>query len=124
MKKGKKTKLKEKADYYFGLFIKNRDNWACITCGKRSEPGDPHMNQGHFWSRTHMNTHFDERNVNAQCFGCNVVKKGCGAMYAYKMKQKYGENVIEELYRASQIIRPFKEADYQEIIDIYKAKLS
>jgi DNA repair exonuclease SbcCD ATPase subunit len=40
---------------------------------------------------------FDERNCHAQCYGCNVMKKGNMVKYYKFMLKQYGQKVIDEL---------------------------
>ena len=68
-----KPNLIKKLDKYFALYIRLRDvmpsgYFRCISCGriKPFEEGDC----GHFHSRIHMATRFDEDNCNAECRYC------------------------------------------------------
>lgn len=70
----KKPNLIKKLDKVFSLYIRLRDSmpngyFKCISCGqiKKFEQADC----GHFYSRVHMATRFDEDNCSAECSGCN-----------------------------------------------------
>ena len=70
------TTLVNKLDKIFSLYIRKRDAmpyggryFKCISCG-RVLPFEQ-ADCGHFWSRRHMATRFDEDNCNAECKGCN-----------------------------------------------------
>ncbi len=74
-KGGRRTKSSavDKADRQFSRFIRLRDAipggaFRCISCGqfKRIEQADC----GHFHSRKHMATRFDELNAHAECRAC------------------------------------------------------
>lgn len=73
----KKPDLKAKLDKEFSLFIRLRDCmpngvFRCISCGqiKPFEQADC----GHYFSRTHLATRFDENNCHAECRHCNRFK--------------------------------------------------
>lgn len=80
--KAKKTKSKSssfstlvnKLDKVYSKYIRLRDAMPggmtrCISCGK-IKPFDK-MDCGHFFSRTHMSTRFDEDNTHSECSFCN-----------------------------------------------------
>ena len=46
----------------------------CISCGQIKPFSS--MDAGHYWSRTHMATRYDEDNVNAECSFCNRMSGG------------------------------------------------
>lgn len=116
------SSLKMKAWLIFALYIKNRDNWTCFTCGK-TERG-PSMHAGHFVSRSHNSTLFDEMNVNAQCAWCNMFRNGQPHVYAEKLIQIHGQMKFMELVRKSRETKQFSKQELLEIHDFYKAKLS
>ena len=67
--KGKKTELqkaKAKADRYFSLYVRQRDadengNVRCCTC--RAPHQWKYLDAGHFQSRGHGATRYDEKNT-------------------------------------------------------------
>ena len=69
------TTLVNKLDKVFSLYIRKRDAmpyggryFKCISCG-RVLPFEQ-ADCGHFWSRRHMATRFDEDNCNSECSHC------------------------------------------------------
>ena len=70
----------------------------CCSCGKvKAWIG---MDAGHFISRGTggwSGVYFDERNINLQCKPCNGFLGGNIQNYTDFMKQKYGQDVIDEL---------------------------
>jgi len=127
MKKQKKpkkmtvTKAKKEADKWFSLYIRRRDQGQCFTCPKKGEIVE--MQDGHYISRNHLNTRYDEQNNHCQCVGCNVFKAGNMPAYTLALMNKYGDDIIKELFARGQKIKAMKVADYQEIIEVYKNKL-
>lgn len=111
------SKLKKKLDAVFSLFIRNRDNWTCFTCGKKSKEG---MQNGHFISRSHNSTRYDEINNHAQCIGCNVFKNGNSAEYAYRLIQKYGQEEFEALIKRGRQTKQFTVKELEQLIHEYE----
>lgn len=75
------------------------------------------MHAGHFVSRVRSATMFDVRNVHAQCYACNIHKKGNGAEYAVRIIERYGEDVLNELVTKSRETHKFT---YEELEGIYQ----
>jgi 5-methylcytosine-specific restriction endonuclease McrA len=118
MKKQSITQLKKKADAVFSLYVRHRDKGQCITCGVIKAPKD--MQAGHFVSRRHLATRYDEWNVNCQCVACNVFMSGNMVKYAKALMDKYGDNVVRELDERTSKTAQLKKADYLAIIEAYK----
>lgn len=111
------SKMKKKADQVFSHFIRHRDAHKCFTCDKVM-PANESQN-GHYESRRHNNTRYDEQNCHCQCCGCNIFKKGNMTEYAVRMVRKYGPGILEELRSRAQVIKQFTIKDLEEIIEIY-----
>lgn len=118
-KNGKSTisRLKKKAWDAFSLWIRKRDKWTCITCGKQGIGS--FMHAGHYISRRFNATLFDERNVHAQCMNCNRWKYGNIGLYTLKLQEMYGENTIRELAEKSIKIHQFTEEELRGLIKKY-----
>lgn len=91
------SKAKKKLWTLFSKYIRERDNYTCITCGKRGEGSAIHA--GHFITGATCppELYFDERNVHAQCYRCNINLSGNWVVYEQAMIDKYGEDVVNEL---------------------------
>ena len=116
--KNKISVLKRKAWAIFSKWIRNRDNWTCFTCGSRFTGAGLHA--GHFVSRSHNATFFDELNVNAQCYPCNIYKRGNSGEYARRLIEKYGQRKFKALLERGRGIKQFKETELLEIIRKYQ----
>jgi hypothetical protein len=90
---------------------------TCVTCGKQYHWKN--IQAGHFMSRKHYSTRWDERNVKSQCVGCNVFKSG----QAYLFSIFLGSELANELYLKSKETVKFSSQDLQDMIDDYQAKL-
>ncbi len=117
--KGKKGKLWKIVSQY----IRKRDKNICFTCGKRSDGQGMHA--GHFipssvaGSNNYLN--WDERNIHAQCYACNVNRGGWGERYAEMMEHTYGKEVLAELRTRRFQVDPVK--DWDLLIECYQLKL-
>ena len=73
------SKLKKELDTIFSLYIRLRESEEglvqCFTCHKVSHYKSG-MQNGHFQSRKHLATRWDEENCQVQCVGCNMFKAG------------------------------------------------
>ena len=108
--------LRDKAWKVFADWIKNRDQWTCITCGKKAE--GIFMNAGHFIHGRHMD--FIEENISAQCSQCNKWKHGNLAVYAIMIDRKWGAGTAEKLYKLSKTYRGYRKKDYEDVIQKYQ----
>ena len=106
------TRLHKKARTIFAHWIVKRDKNKCFTCGK---PGNQ---AGHF--RHGKNMDFSERGNHCQDVACNLFRSGNLAVYAQKLIEKYGVNIIGELNREADKPRVFKRQELLEIIERYK----
>ena len=73
----------------------------CFTCGVVRHYKDG-MQNGHFQSRKHLSTRFDEENCQVQCVKCNVYSWGEQYKFALGLDGKYGEGKAEEITILSQ----------------------
>ena len=118
------SKLKKELDKWFSLYIRLREATSeglvqCFTCGKVAGYRDG-MQCGHFQSRGHMATRFDETNCQVQCIKCNMFRQGEQYKFALGLDAKYGEGTAEELQWKAKIITKFTRVDYEESISYYK----
>ena len=122
-KKLTRSKLVKKLDNIFSQYIRlsnsKNGNCTCITCGKVGDWKNGGMQAGHFMSRKHYSTRWDERNVKPQCVGCNMFKAG----EQYKFSLYNGQQLSEELLQKSRETVKFADVDLLEMIDYYSNKV-
>lgn len=122
------SKLKKELDKWFSLYIRLREAneygmVQCFTCGT-VKPYNKGMQCGHFQSRTHLSTRFDEQNCQAQCVSCNMFKQGEQYKFSLQLNAKYGEGTADELlFFARQTVK-FTRVDYEEKISYYKSTVN
>jgi hypothetical protein len=109
------SKLKKKLWTIFSLFIRQRDKFTCFTCGRVGYGSGMHA--GHFISKAvgGIDLYFDEDNVHAQCYNCNINLGGCQYEYSLRL----GEEKSKELYRKKGVFSKWTEQDYLKKIEHY-----
>ena len=112
------SSLKKKAWGVFATFIKERDNWTCYTCGKYDKGATMHA--GHYISRRHNATLFDEDNVHAQCAGCNMFRNGEPHIYTERIISENGQEFLLRLIAKSKETKKFTKQELLDICDTYK----
>jgi hypothetical protein len=128
---GKKRTPRQKAvddlDEIFSKYIRLRDSkdgyCKCITCGKVAFWTKEGMQAGHFQTRSKYSTRWDERNVNAQCAGCNMVNGGQQYVHGLEIDKKFGEGTADDLVVLSHKIRKFTTNELHEMTDHYKKEV-
>lgn len=113
----------EKADAEFSRYVRRSrskpNGWvACFTCGKEYEWKKIHC--GHFMSRRHMNTRWDELNVAPQCSGCNTYRAGEQFIFSQNIDRIHGPGTSEELLILSRQTTKLTELDIEDIYNKYK----
>ena len=87
-------------DKVFSIFIRLRDIDAdgfsyCVTCGK---PMTLKTSQcGHFISRRHFSTRWEEKNCAAQCVGCNMFAQGKQYEFGLAIDMRFGIGTAQKL---------------------------
>jgi hypothetical protein len=136
MKKETLSKVKKKTWDAFSKMIRVRDalittgtktRAKCVTCELVKDIKE--MDAGHFVPGRHNAVLFDERNVHAQCIGCNRFKHGNLIPYYEYMVDAYGQEVIDELKIENKKTRPYTKdelkqmaTEYKEITELYLTK--
>jgi len=125
MKKPTRKSLVIKLDTVFSQYIRRKDAIdeiaTCVTCNKKDHYKK--LQCGHWASRRHYSTRWDEQNCHVQCSGCNVFRAGEIYLYTKYLCSQYGENFPEQLYIKSQQIVKFADVDLVEMIEYYNSKL-
>lgn len=121
--KAKISTLKRKLWSEVSEYIRKRDKFTCFTCGRKGEGSAMHA--GHFIPDAVCGIllRYDEFNINAQCFHCNINLGGWGERYAERMEQKYGREFVDELRKKIHTLTKWTEQDYEEKIEYYKQKI-
>ena len=116
---------KRQADKWFSEFIRLRDSdergmVTCVTCSHRNHWRQ--LQNGHWITRGHEATRYDERNCNCQCRGCNY-NGGQHLKHATAIQRKYGGAVKAELELKGRMPCRRTLADYKFLADSYRARV-
>ena len=110
----------------FSQYIRRRNadhlgRVKCFTCGVEKHWKE--QQAGHFQSRSHHSTRWDEVNVQVQCVKCNMYRQGEQYKFGLYLDDRFGDGTAEELeYRAKTIVK-LNRVDYKEAIERYKQKI-
>jgi len=121
-KKLTRSKLVKKLDTIFSQYIRLKNSIdeisTCFTCGKQDHWKK--LQNGHFQSRRHYSTRWDEINCQVQCSGCNVFKYGEQYVFGNKLDQKFGTGTARRLHIKAQQIVKLSDSDLEDMIKRYK----
>lgn len=120
------SKLKKKLDVLFSQYIRRRNadhlgRVKCFTCGVEKHWKE--QQAGHFQSRSHHSTRWDEVNVQVQCVKCNLFRQGEQYKFGLYLDQRFGDGKAEELENRAKTIVKLNRVDYEEAIERYKQKI-
>jgi hypothetical protein len=96
------------------------DYAKCFTCGAVHPIKE--MDAGHWIPRNRLGTFMDERNVHAQCRGCNRFGGGRTVEYQLALIALYGSDILERLTRQAQTSTKIREADWRDMEKEYKER--
>ena len=121
-KKLTRSKLVKKLDTIFSQYIRQKNSLNeianCFTCGKSDHWKK--LQNGHFQSRRHYSTRWDEINCQVQCAGCNVFKYGEQYVFGNKLDQKFGSGTASRLHIKAQKTIKYSDSDLVDMIKRYK----
>jgi hypothetical protein len=127
MPKTKRAKLEAKLDKLFSLYIRLRDAkdefCTCVTCGKTKHYKDG-IHCGHFQSRRHKATRWNEKNAHPQCAGCNTFNQGEQYKHALYIDKRYGKGTADEMVLLSNTSVKWSIHELECLIDDYEKRLN
>lgn len=119
-----RSQLVKRLDKVFSEYIRRSNSIdgiaTCVTCGKQDEWKN--LQNGHYMSRGHYPTRWDETNCHVQCVSCNVFKKGNYTEYAIFMINRYGADYLDELRQKANSGDKIPTPVIREMIADYKQK--
>ena len=122
-KKPSRSKVVKQLDSVFSQYIRQREAVneiaTCFTCGKRDHW--KRLQNGHFQSRKHYSTRWDEINCQVQCAGCNVFKYGEQFIFGQNLDIKYGLGTSNDLYIKAKKTVKISTVELQDMIKHYKS---
>lgn len=126
MKKQSRKNIVKKLDNAFSEFIRLRYADAhgvtkCFTCGKKDHWKK--LQCGHFQSRKHYATRWDEVNCQVQCSACNVFRYGEQYIFGINLDKDFGNGTADSLHEASRQVVKFSNDDLLEKLEYYKQQI-
>ncbi len=118
-KKQTLPQLKKKLWRIFSEYIRIKDSNSkgsikCITCESVYHWKDPkgRMQCGHFFPKKGFpSLYYNETNTAPQCSYCNGVLEGAQYAYSLYIKERYGQEVLDSLYKKTIDYRKWKLQD-------------
>lgn len=116
--------LRDKLDKVFSKYIRLRDampggTFRCISCGKIKTIDQADC--GHFHSRTHMSTRFDEDNCHAECRYCNRFSADHIIGYRENLIRKIGQQRFLLLEVKTNDTKKWSHFELEQLCKYYKA---
>lgn len=125
---GQKSISKHRKELWkiFSLYIRTRDKYICCTCGKHATGGGMHAAHFITGATCTAKLYFDETNVHAGCYHCNINLSGNWVRYEEFMVGKYGIEYINalKLRRTHEMGHKVTEEWYEQQKEIYTKKLA
>lgn len=90
----------------------------CVTCGKVQHWKE--MDGGHYISRTYTRHKLLEENIHPQCKGCNRFGHKCHDDYSRFMREKYGDEFVNELTETKRDTMKWTRVDIMDHIKALK----
>ena len=126
MSKTKRKKLIDKLDKIFSLYVRQRNAVneiaECFTCGKQDHYKK--LQNGHFQSRKHYATRWDEVNCQVQCAGCNVFRYGEQYKFAVNLDNTFGVGTAESLQQKANTTIKLDNYDLEMLINKYQGLIN
>ena len=128
MARSERMKAVDALDSIFSKYIRLRDSdkngyCKCVTCPKTGFWTKDGMQAGHFQTRTKYSTRWDEKNVHAQCAGCNMVNGGQQYVHGIEIDKRYGEGTADNIVRLSNNTKKFSTFELREMVSHYKEEV-
>lgn len=122
MRQASQATLVKKLDKVFSQYIRLRDAspngaFRCISCGK-IKPFDQ-SDCGHYHSRRHMSTRFDEENCNSECRFCNRFSADHLIGYRENLIKKIGTHRFQMLEVKAHQTKKWSCWELEELIKYY-----
>ena len=120
---------KKKIDTVRSEYVRRKEsNWKgqvqCFTCFRIIEWKE--ADAGHFYLRQHdWTTELggDERNVQAQCSGCNRYMRGRPQTFALNLVRIYGQGILQKLQNKKDTPKKWKLAELEVLLARYQGLL-
>jgi hypothetical protein len=118
------SSLVDRLDKVFSKYIRLRDAmpsgfFRCISCGKIKPVQKADC--GHYFSRKHMSTRFDEDNCHAECSSCNRFDAEHLHGYRENLVRKIGEQRFLLLEVKAHETKKWSRFELEQLVKYYRA---
>ncbi len=115
----------DRLDKAFSRYIRLRDampggTFRCISCGRIKPVAQADC--GHYHSRRHMATRFDEDNCHAECRACNRFSAEHLIGYRLNLIRKIGQQRVDLLAVKASGAKKWSHFELEQLIRYYKAQ--
>ncbi len=122
----RKPNLVKKLDKVFSLYIRLRDVMpngygTCIACGRPKHFTE--LDCGHYHSRMHMATRYDEDNCHAECRYCNRMSADHIIKYERNLVRKIGQHRVDLLMVKASSTKHYLDCELEQMIKYYTAEV-
>lgn len=120
---------KNRAIDAFQMWVRYRDNWTCVVCGKHisqdNEKAKQLMHAGHYISRKYKSLLLDPKNVHAQCKECNGRQnwEGLDPRYTRYLINKYGAGILDYLAQKQHEIKKISNQEWDSLATFWELEL-
>ena len=122
-------KYRDMAVDAFQMYIRYRDNWTCVVCGKHINPNEEKakmlLHAGHYISRGKTALLLDEKNVHAQCRECNGKQnwEGIDPRYTQYLIRKYGTEILDYFSQKKNEVLKLSHEQWRDLANFWNHKL-
>ena len=108
--------------WYIRLSALNEEGYLfCFTCGLPFTFRQ--VDCGHYAGRGNISTRFMEENTQVQCRKCNRFSEGMKDIFAIKLQEKYGEDILQKINDQKNSIKFLSARDLEDKIIYYKSEV-
>jgi|TARA_R110002020_G_scaffold34108_7_gene104129 NAD-dependent SIR2 family protein deacetylase len=121
-----RQKIIKKLDRVFSEYVRVKHSdgngyCSCITCDKKFHYKN--IDAGHFVSRRHILTRYDEMNVFPQCKYCNRFLNGLQYEYGKALDSRFGKGTADKIIAKSKANERLETEKLNEMFAFYKKNL-
>lgn len=108
---GTRARVIRELDIEHSRKVRRRDK-ACVTCRRTDD-----LQASHFYKRKWLHVRWDDRNVHAMCGDCNQRHNNNVWPYTNFMLDRYGDDVLTELFELRNCKRYIPTPELEEWLD-------
>ena len=116
---------RDKFDKVFSDYIRTRDKWTCVRCGRYYPEGmRGGLHCSHFYGRANKAVRWDEKNADSHCYGCHQFFGANPELFREWKLNSMGEKEYKALRRRSQEVKKWTTTEKEAMYKDYLAKIA